>query len=62
MHTNQRFLALPDFPLGNIAWVQEDLESRGIDVINLGAGDADLGPPPTVVERICQAVRDVSYS
>jgi len=62
VHTNQRFLALPDFPLGNIAWVQEDLESRGIDVINLGAGDADLGPPPTVVERICQAVRDVSYS
>ena len=42
--------------------VQRHLESRGVDVINLGAGDADLDPPPAVVDRMCQAVGETAYS
>jgi len=42
--------------------VQRNLESRGIDVINLGAGDADLDPPSAVVDRMCQAVSETAYS
>ena len=62
MHTNRRFSALPDFPLADMVKVQRHLESRGVDVINLGAGDADLDPPPAVVDRMCQAVGETAYS
>ena len=62
MHTNRRFSALPDFPLADMVRVQRHLESRGVDVINLGAGDADLDPPPAVVDRMCQAVGETAYS
>ena len=62
MHTNRRFSALPDFPLSDMVRVQRNLESRGIDVINLGAGDADLDPPSAVVDRMCQAVSETAYS
>ena len=62
MHTNRRFSALPDFPLADMVRVQRNLESRGIDVINLGAGDADLDPPSAVVDRMCQAVSETAYS
>lgn len=31
--------------------------SEGIDVIDLGAGDADLAPPPAVIERLAEAAR-----
>ena len=62
MHTNRRFSALPDFPLADMVRVQRHLESRGVDVINLGAGDAVLDPPPAVVDRMCQAVGETAYS
>jgi len=62
VHTNRRFSALPDFPLADMVRVQRNLESRGIDVINLGAGDADLDPPSAVVDRMCQAVSETAYS
>ena len=34
-----------------------ELEAKGVDVIDLGAGDADLPPPPAVVEAVCRAAR-----
>ena len=62
MYTSRRFTALPDFPLADMGRVQQDLKNRGVDVINLGAGDADLDPPPTVVDRMCQVVGETAYS
>ena len=39
-----------------------ELEARGVDVIDLGAGDADLAPPPAVLEAIARAVQDPAMS
>jgi LL-diaminopimelate aminotransferase len=52
-----RLLSLPEYPLGKIPEQKRELIARGMDVIDLGAGDADLAPPPAVVERLSEAVR-----
>ena len=48
----KRVLSLPEYPLAKIPEQKRQLIARGVDVIDLGAGDADLSPPPAVVERI----------
>ena len=53
----KRVLSLPEYPLAKIPEQKRQLIARGVDVIDLGAGDADLSPPPAVVERITEAVR-----
>jgi len=55
-YTN-RVLSLPEYPLAKIPEQKRELIARGVDVIDLGAGDADLAPPPAVIERITEAVR-----
>ncbi len=35
-----------------------DRQAVGVDVISLSMGDPDLPAPPTVVERLCTAMRD----
>jgi LL-diaminopimelate aminotransferase len=52
-----RLLSLPEYPLAKIPEQKRELIARGVDVIDLGAGDADLSPPPAVLERISEAVR-----
>src|SRR3954466_6398525 len=51
-----RFQSLPEYPLATIPQKKRDLLPRGVDVIDLGAGDADLAPPPRVLEAITAAV------
>ncbi len=53
----KRLLSLPEYPLAKIPEQKRQLIARGVDVIDLGAGDADLAPPPAVLDRICEAVR-----
>jgi LL-diaminopimelate aminotransferase len=53
----KRVLSLPASPLAKIPEQKRQLIARGVDVIDLGAGDADLSPPPAVIERITEAVR-----
>ncbi|MEO7085491.1 MAG: aminotransferase class I/II-fold pyridoxal phosphate-dependent enzyme [Gemmatimonadaceae bacterium] len=52
-----RFLTLPEYPLAAIPQKKRDLLARGVDVIDLGAGDADLAPPPKAVEALTSAVQ-----
>jgi LL-diaminopimelate aminotransferase len=52
-----RLLSLPEYPLAGIPEKKRELIARGVDVIDLGAGDADLSPPPAVIDRISEAVR-----
>ena len=52
-----RLLSLPEYPLAKIPEQKRELIARGVDVIDLGAGDADLSPPPAVIDRISAAVR-----
>jgi LL-diaminopimelate aminotransferase len=50
-----RFDTLPDYPLAAIPIKKRALIARGVDVIDLGAGDADLPPPAAAVTALAKA-------
>lgn len=54
--------SLPGYPLAGFKEARMALQARGVDVIDLGAGDADLAPPPAVVAAIQRAVEDPAMS
>jgi LL-diaminopimelate aminotransferase len=49
---------LPPYPLTDVPGIKRDLLARGVDVIDLGTGDADLAPPPAAVEALREAALD----
>jgi LL-diaminopimelate aminotransferase len=51
-----RFRSLPVYMLAGIPARKRELIARGVDVIDLGAGDADLAPPAAVVRAMQEAV------
>jgi LL-diaminopimelate aminotransferase len=53
---------LPGYPLAGFKERRLALEAAGIDVIDLGAGDADLSPPPQVVAALQRAAEDPGMS
>lgn len=55
-----RFQSLPPYPLAHIPARKRELQARGVDVIDLGAGDADLPPPPAVADALVEATRQPS--
>ncbi|HEX7049784.1 MAG TPA: aminotransferase class I/II-fold pyridoxal phosphate-dependent enzyme [Longimicrobiales bacterium] len=57
-----RFETFPAYPLADVPQIKRDLRTRGVDVIDLGAGDADLAPPPAAVEALVAAAREPSMS
>ncbi|MGD2068024.1 MAG: aminotransferase class I/II-fold pyridoxal phosphate-dependent enzyme [Gemmatimonadota bacterium] len=61
-HRSGAFGRLPGYPLAEIPAKRRALRERGVDVIDLGAGDADLAPPPAVVERLAAVAADPAYS
>ena len=50
-----RFRSFPAYPLADVPQIKRDLIARGVDVIDLGAGDADLAPPPAAVKALQEA-------
>lgn len=57
-----RFDGFPAYPLADVPQIKRELIARGVDVIDLGAGDADLAPPPAAVEALVAATRDVAMN
>ena len=53
----KRFDTLPEYVLAKIPQQKAELLKRGVDVIDLGAGDADLMPPEAAVRRLTEAVQ-----
>jgi LL-diaminopimelate aminotransferase len=53
----ERFRDFPTYPLADVPLIKRDLLAKGIDVIDVGAGDADLAPPPAALEALAQAAR-----
>jgi LL-diaminopimelate aminotransferase len=47
---------LPDYPLAKIPGIKRRLIAAGMDVIDLGAGDADGPPPAAVTEHLREAL------
>ena len=59
---SRRFQNLPGYPLTGIAEATKRLEATGVDVIDLGFGDADLDPPPEAVHGLSEAAAERSMS
>ncbi len=59
---SRRFDALPKYALADVPRIKAQLIEQGVDVIDLGAGDADLMPPASVVAAIQQAVCEPRFS
>lgn len=57
-----RFHTLPEYPLATIPQKKRELAARGVDVIDLGAGDADLAAPPKAIEALVKAAHTPSMS
>ena len=53
---------LPGYPLADVPRLRRELRAAGVDVLDLGAGDADLAPPPAAVEALKSAVDDPAMS
>ena len=58
----ERFKTLPEYPLAKIPQRKRELIQRGLDVIDLGAGDADLAPPPAVFDALEKAAHEPSMN
>jgi LL-diaminopimelate aminotransferase len=56
--TADRLDRLPPYPLAHIPQRKRELLARGVDVIDLGAGDADLPPPQAAVDALARAAHD----
>jgi LL-diaminopimelate aminotransferase len=52
------FQALPPYPLADVPALKRELRARGVDVIDLGVGDADLPPPPAALEALTRSAAD----
>lgn len=59
---SHKFAALPDYALADVPAIKAELVERGVDVIDLGAGDADLMPPEETIAAIQRAVTNPAYS
>jgi LL-diaminopimelate aminotransferase len=57
MKTARRLDTLPIYHLAAIPQKKRELLARGVDVIDLGAGDADLAPPSAAIEALERAAR-----
>ena len=58
---NARVGALPGYPLAEIPSIKKRLHDQGVDVIDLGAGDADWKPAPPIIEALTTALQEVRF-
>jgi len=52
---SSRLSSLPEYVLARVPQRKRELLERGVDVIDLGPGDADLTPPEAALERLHSA-------
>jgi LL-diaminopimelate aminotransferase len=55
---SKRLESLPPYPFADLPVIKRELRAKGVDVIDLGVGDADLSPPPAAVEALRAAAGD----
>ncbi len=59
---SQRLAQLPSYPMAELPAIKRRLLQQGVDVIDLGAGDADFAPPAVAIEALQRAVQDPAMS
>ncbi len=62
IHASRRLDRLPPYAVAELAVIKQRLIARGVDVIDVSAGDANMPPPPPAVDAISEAVRDPAMS
>src|SRR5919198_6537333 len=59
---SKRVGALPTYPMAELPAIKKRLIEQGVDVIDVGAGDADFPPPDVAVQALARAARDPAMS
>lgn len=59
---SRRLFALGSYPMAEIPAVKRRLIAQGVDVIDVGAGDADFPPPAVAIEALAKAAHDPAMS
>jgi LL-diaminopimelate aminotransferase len=62
MRFSARLDRLPGYPLAKLPARKRELIARGVDVIDLGAGDADYPPPADVIAAMQEATAETALS
>lgn len=59
---SKRVGLLPTYPMAELPAIKRRLIQQGVDVIDVGAGDADFAPPRVAVEALTRAIQDPAMS
>src|SRR5438067_11684909 len=59
---SKRVGALPTYPMEKLPAIKRRLIQQGVDVIDVGAGDADFLPPRIAIEALTRALQDPAMS
>src|SRR2546426_642957 len=59
---SKRLAALPTYPMAEIPAIKRRLVQQGVDVIDVGAGDADFAPPDVAGGALAHAIPDPAGS
>src|SRR2546427_9283758 len=62
MSFSRRVGQLPTYPMAELPAIKRRLIEQGVDVIDVGAGDADFPPPDVAVKALTRAVQDPAMS
>jgi LL-diaminopimelate aminotransferase len=59
---SKRVTQLPTYPMAELPAIKRRLIQQGVDVIDVGAGDADFAPPEVAVQALTRALQDPAMS
>src|SRR5258705_69664 len=59
---SKRVGALPTYPMAELPAIKRKLIEQGVDLIDVGAGDADFPPPDVAVKAVARALQDPTMS
>ena len=59
---SKRVAQLPTYPMAELPAIKRRLIEQGVDLIDVGAGDADFAPPDTAVKALTRALQDPAMS
>src|SRR5437773_9335647 len=59
---SKRVSALPTYPMAELPAIKRRLIQQGVDLIDVGAGDADFPPPRVAIEALTRALQDPAMS
>jgi LL-diaminopimelate aminotransferase len=59
---SKRVAQLPTYPMAELPAIKRRLIEQGVDLIDVGAGDADFAPPEIAVNALTRALQDPAMS